>query len=202
MTKKPSPRSRPNKQSKQPSPRLPKLAMESFDPEQQAIVDAINSGPRGRFSNEGPFAVFLHAPVYGMLAQQLGGHLRFKTGVPPRLSEFAILCTGQYWKAQFEWYAHLPMALKAGLDPKIAAGLARNEKPENMRDDEAAVYDFCTQLHRTKQVSDAAYRRAVELLGEQGVMDLIGVSGFYTAVSMTLNVAQAPLPAGEENPLK
>jgi 4-carboxymuconolactone decarboxylase len=91
--------------------------------------------------------------------------------------------------------------MKAGLDPKIAADLAGNKRPAGMKDDEAAVFDFCTALHRTKQVSQPVYKRAVSLLGEKGVMDLIGVSGYYTLVSMTLNVAEVPVPAGGKNPL-
>jgi 4-carboxymuconolactone decarboxylase len=195
-----------------PADRFPVLTPEQLTPEQTALLKSLLAGPRGngdasrdamdKMLHRGPFNAWMRSPELGERLQKLGEYIRFKTSLPLRLNEFAILITARHWTSQFEWYAHLPMALKAGLDPKIAAGLARNEKPENMRDDEAAVYDFCTQLHRTKQVSDAAYRRAVELLGEQGVMDLIGVSGFYTAVSMTLNVAQAPLPAGEPDPLK
>ena len=192
--------------------RFPVLAPEQLTPEQTGLLKSLLAGPRGngdtsreamdRMLHRGPFNAWMRSPELGERLQKLGEYVRFKTSLPLRLNEFAILITARHWTSQFEWYAHLPMALKAGLDPKIAADLARNEKPENMRDDEAAVYDFCTQLHRTKQVSDAAYQRAIELLGEQGVMDLIGVSGFYTAVSMTLNVAQAPLPAGEPEPLK
>jgi 4-carboxymuconolactone decarboxylase len=195
-----------------PADRFPVLAPEQLTPEQTTLLKSLLAGPRGngdagreamdKMLHRGPFNAWMRSPELGERLQKLGEYIRFKTSLPLRLNEFAILITARHWTSQFEWYAHLPMALKAGLDPKIAAGLARNEKPENMRDDEAAVYDFCTQLHRTKQVSDATYRRAVELLGEQGVMDLIGVSGFYTAVSMTLNVAQAPLPAGEPDPLK
>src|SRR5258708_1489683 len=93
------------------------------------------------------------------------------------------------WSRQYEWSAPLPLALKAGLDPQIAADLAENRRPRGMKDDEAAIYAFCVELHRKKKVSDAAYRRVVALFGEKGAMDLIGVSGYYTAVSMTLNVA-------------
>ncbi len=99
-------------------------------------------------------------------------------------------------------YAHLPFGLKAGLDPQIAADLALNKRPANMKDDEAAVYDFCTQLHRAKKVTDKAYKRALDLFGEQGVMDLIGVTGYYTLVSMTLSVAEVSVPADAVNPLK
>src|ERR1700753_3319538 len=90
--------------AKQLPSRLPPLALDDLTGEQQALVDAIKSGPRGTFTNEGPFAVFLHAPAFGALAQKLGAHVRLNTSIPPRLSEFAILCTGHFWKAQYEWY--------------------------------------------------------------------------------------------------
>jgi 4-carboxymuconolactone decarboxylase len=133
---------------------------------------------------------------------EVGEVIRFNTSLPLRLNELAILITARHWSSQYEWSAHLPLALKAGLDPKIAAELALNKRPAGMKADEAAVYDFCTQLHRAKKVSDAACKRAAALFGEKGVMDLIGVSGYYTAVSMTLNVAEVPVPAGQKNPLK
>jgi 4-carboxymuconolactone decarboxylase len=202
MTKKPSPRSRPNKRSKQPSPRLHAFATESLDPEQQAIVDAINSGPRGRFSNEGPFAVFLHAPVYGMLAQQLGGHLRFRTGVPPRLSEFAILCTGQYWKAQYEWHAHARIALKQGVKEATICDLRAGRAPRSAPRDEMAIYHFVKELYATKRVSNATYARVHQLLGDTGTVELVGILGYYVLISMTLNVFRMPLPQGTPLPFR
>jgi len=110
MPKSPSPRSRAKGAPRAPSPRVPMLALDTLTQEQQALVAAIKSGPRGRFSNDGPFAVYLQAPGFGQLAQQLGAHLRFGTSVPPRLAEVAILFTAQYWKAQYEWAAHAVFA--------------------------------------------------------------------------------------------
>ena len=150
----------------------------------------------------GPFNAWLRSPDLGDRLQKVGEYIRFNTSLPLRLNEFAILITARHWTSQYEWSAHLPLALKAGLDAKVAADLALNKRPAGMKDDEAAVYDFCTQLHRTKKVNDAAYKRAVALFGEKGVVDLIGVSGYYTAVSMTLNVAQVPVPDGKPLPLK
>lgn len=139
--------------------------------------------------------------MLGDRLQKVGEYIRFNTSIPLRLNEFAILITARHWTSQYEWYAHLPLALKAGLDPRIADELAMNKRPAGMKEDEAAVYDFCIQLHRDKKVSDAAYKRAVTLFGEKGVVDLIGVSGYYTAVSMTLNVAEVAVPPGQKNPL-
>ena len=192
--------------------RFPILKPEQLTPEQARLMQALIAGPRSagstgadavnRFLTRGPFNAWLRSPEFGDRMQKLGEHVRFHSSLPPRLNELAILITARHWTSQFEWYAHHAIALKAGLDPKIAADLALNKRPRNMQDDEAAVYDFCTQLHRMKKVSDAAYQRAVALFGEKGVMDLIGVSGYYAAVSMTLNVAGVPVPAGRKNPLK
>lgn len=114
--------------------------------------------------------------------------------------EFAILITVRYWGARYAWNSHCPNALKAGLSPEVAAGLARGERPSGMKDDEAAAYQFCTELHHNKQVSDAAFDAALKQLGEQGVVDLMGVSGYYTLISMALKVNQTPLPAGTPLP--
>ena len=193
--------------------RFPILAPSQMTPEQAKLVQALLAGPRGggaeatpeavnRMLSRGPFNAWLRSPELGERLQKVGEYIRYQTSMPLHLNEFAILITARHWNSPFEWYAHYPMAIKAGLDPKVAADLAQNRKPRNMKAEEAAVYDFCTQMHRAHQVKDAAYERAVALFGEKGVMDLIGVSGYYTAVSMTLNVAKAPLPAGEKNPLK
>ena len=192
--------------------RFARLTAEQLTPEQMKLAQGLLTGPRGagdtgpeavnRMLGRGPFNAWMRSPELGGHLQKAGEYIRFATSVPRRLNEFAILITARHWTSQFEWYAHLPMAVKAGLDPKIAADLALNKRPRRMQPDEAAVYEFCTQLHRKKKVTDAAFKRALKLLGEQGVMDLIGVCGYYTAVSMTLNVAEVPLPAGEKNPLK
>ena len=110
--------------------------------------------------------------------------------------------TARYWTAQYEWYAHQILALKAGLDPAVAADLAQGTRPAKLQPDEALVYDFCTELHRDKSVSDATYAAALDAFGERGIADLLGVSGYYTLVSMVLNVDRHPLPAGVSAPLR
>ena len=129
----------------------------------------------------------------------MGEYIRFNSSLPPRLNEFAILITARHWGSQYEWYAHHALALKAGLAPGVASDLAQRRRPAAMKDDEAAVYDFCTELHERKFVSDATYKAVLERFGERGVLDLIGVSGYYTLVSMVLNVDRYPAP---ENLLK
>ena len=182
------PRSRTKRAPRTAAPRLPAFDTAKLTAEQQAIVAAINSGPRGRFSNSGPFAVFLHAPTFGMLAQQLGGYLRFNTSLPPRLSEFAILCTGQYWKAQYEWHAHAAIAARQGV------------KEATIRD--LAIYAFVKELYATRRVSNAAYARVHKLLGDAGMVELVGILGYYVLISMTLNVFRIPLPEGAPLPFR
>src|SRR5271170_3034449 len=188
--------------NKLPSPRLPAISMDNLTPEQQAIVEAINNGPRGRFMNAGPFAVFLHAPTYGMLTQQLGGHLRFHSSVPPRLSEFAILCTGRYWKAQFEWHAHAKIAAKQGVKDATIRDLHAGRAPKSAPRDEMAIYAFVKELYATRRVSNAAYDRVHKLLGDAGIVELVGILGYYVLISMTLNVFRMPLPEGTPVPFR
>jgi 4-carboxymuconolactone decarboxylase len=125
---------------------------------------------------------------------------RFKP-LAPRLSEFAILITARYWSSQYEWIAHAPLAAKGGLAASVISDLRNGKRPGGMSEDESALYDFCNELHTTKGVSDATYKRALERFGERGIVDLIGVSGYYTLVSMVLNVDRHPLPAGTSAPL-
>jgi 4-carboxymuconolactone decarboxylase len=183
-------------------PRLPALDPHSLTSEQQALVEAIKAGPRGRFIMEGPFAVYLHAPAYGELAQQLGAHLRFRTGLPPRLSEVAILCTGQYWKAQYEWVAHAAIAEKQGVKPATIRDIQAGRAPKSAPPDEKAVYALVKELYATRRVSDATYRRVHKLIGDAGMVELVGILGYYVMVSMTLNVFRMPLPAGKSAPFR
>jgi len=180
--------------------RLPPLPPERLSPEQRRIADAILAGPRG--SLDGPFRAWLYSPALADRLQQLGEYVRFDNVLPRRLSEFAILITARHWTAQFEWYAHHPLALAAGLDPAVAAAVAEDREPAGLSPDERAVYDFATQLHRAGRVDDAAYEAARAAFGEQGVVDLIGLCGYYTVVAMTLNVAEVELPPGQAPPLK
>ena len=184
------------------SPRLAKLDENNLTAEQRALADSIKSGPRGQFKMSGPFAIYLHAPTFGELAQKLGGHLRFKTGVSPRLSEFAILCTAQHWKAQYEWAMHEPMAEKAGVKPQTIRDIQAGRKPKSAPRDEMAIYAFIKELYAKKRVSTGVFNRVKKLLGNAGVVELVGILGYYAMVSMTLNTFKAPLPQGMKAPFK
>jgi 4-carboxymuconolactone decarboxylase len=161
---------------------------------QRRVHDSIAGGPRGGV--RGPFQVLLRSPELADRVQKLGEHLRYNSSLPARLNEFAILINARFWGSHYEWYAHRPFALKGGLKSSIADDVAAGRRPAGMQADEAVVYDFCSTLHREHAVDDALFERAKAALGEQGVVDLIGVSGYYTLVSMVLNVAEVPLPEG------
>jgi 4-carboxymuconolactone decarboxylase len=181
-----------------PMPRFPDLPTDGMTEAQKRVAEAIASGPRGGI--RGPFAVLLRSPELADRVQRVGEHLRFHSSLPPRLNEFAIIINARFWESKYEWFAHRPLAVKAGLAEAIADAVARGERPEGMKEDETLVYEFCTTLHRRHFVDDALFARAKAVLGEQGVVDLIGVSGYYTLVSMVLNVAEVPLPAGSPAP--
>jgi len=182
------------------SPRLSELSPEKFTPAQKSLTESIASGPRGVFKLSGPFAVYLHSPSFGELAQKLGGHLRYLTSVPPRLSEFAILCTAYFWKAQYEWVAHVPQAEKAGVKPQTIKDIQAGRAPKKAPRDEMAIYEFVKELYATRRVGNANYNRARKLLGDAGVVELVGILGYYAMVSMTLNVFKAPIPEGAPVP--
>ena len=179
-------------------PRFPDPKREQMTDAQKRVYDAIAGGPRGGV--RGPFGPLLRSPELADRVQKLGEYLRFNTSLPARLNEFAILINARFWDSKYEWSAHKPLAIKGGLAESIADELAQNKRPANMKPDEELVYDFCTILHRKHFVDDALFKRAVATLGEQGVIDLIGVGGYYTLVSMVLNVAEIPLPPGEKSP--
>ena len=179
--------------------RMKPIPLDQMTPDQRRVADAILAGPR--HSIEGPFDAWLRSPVLADRLQKVGEYLRFDTSLDHRLNEFGILITAVYWSCPFEWYAHYPLAVKAGLKPEIAAQLAAGKRPDGMAADEAVVFDFSMQLHQDHTVSDATYRAAVAALGEKGVMDLVALNGYYDVVSMTLNVADVLPPKADATPL-
>jgi 4-carboxymuconolactone decarboxylase len=187
--------------NKMPPSRVPVLAEGELTDVQRALLDSIRSGPRGAGTTiRGPFAVFLHAPAFGDLAQQLGGYCRFKTSVPPRLSELAILCTAKLWRAQYEWFAHVPLAERAGVKKETIRDLHLGRAPKSAPKDERAIYDFIQDLYKTKRVSDKNFKRVSAILGEPATVELVGILGYYVLISMILNVFRMPIPEGEALP--
>jgi 4-carboxymuconolactone decarboxylase len=181
--------------------RLPAIPPDKLTQAQRALIDSIRSGPRGAATQiRGPFAVFLHAPEYGQLAQALGGHCRHQTRVPPRLSEYAILLTARLWRAQYEWFAHTGHAERAGVAPATIRALHAGRLPKSAPKDELAVHAFITELYRKKRVADKTYARLRALLGDEGMVEFVGILGYYVLIAMSLNAFRMPLPEGAALP--
>lgn len=175
--------------------RLPQIAEDQLTRRQREVMEAIRSGPRGKVSQNGPFGVYIHSPDIGDLIQELGAHCRHNTSIPPRLSELAILCTARQWRASYEWYVHAPIAEQAGIPAEMIAALRTGRVPDRMKKDERAVVDLVRELYKTRRVSDRTYKRAQALFGNAGMVDLMGILGYYALVAMMLNVFRMQPPA-------
>jgi 4-carboxymuconolactone decarboxylase len=180
--------------------RFKPLTWDQMSPAQRKMVEDLVAGPRS--GANGPFNVLLRSPEMGDLAQKFGASMRFNQDMPRKLNEMAIIITGRYWTAQYEWYAHKRAALQAGLSPAIVEAIQNGRRPPAMAKDEEAVYNFCTEVLNTKHVSDATFAAAKNAFGEKGVVDLMGVMSWYQMVSMLLNVDRYPLPDGVQPELK
>lgn len=182
-------------------PRLAKIPDERLTPRQRELMAAMRSGPRGgRVSQDGPFGIYLHAPEFGDLTQKLGAYCRYNTALPARLSEFAILCTARYWRAQYEWFVHAPIAESAGVAAETINALRTGRVPTKARKDERAIYDFIRELYQTRRVGDRTYKRVHTLLGDAGMVEFVGILGYYALVAMTLDVFRVALPEGAPVP--
>ncbi|WP_027171915.1 hypothetical protein [Methylobacterium sp. 10] len=149
----------------------------------------------------GPFVPLLRSPELMSNASNMGLHLRYRSVLPLRLSEFIILLTAREWTQQLEWHIHQPIALKAGLDPAIVEAIREGRRPDAMGEEETLVYALSTELHRNKAVSDTTYKRVIEKFGDQGAIEMAGINGYYTLLAMSMNMAQTALPAGAVAPL-
>jgi 4-carboxymuconolactone decarboxylase len=181
-------------------PRFPQLTMEQLTDKQRPLGEQIMKVSSVGLA--GPYNPMLRSPVFGQRMFDLLYYLRWETSVPLRLNEFAILITGRLWRSQVEWFAHAPLAIKAGLSPQIVADLKANKRPDNMPPEEAAVYDFVMELSTKHEVSDETFNRARQVLGEQQVVDLTAVTGTYVTVAMILAMSEAGVPPGKEPPFK
>lgn len=181
------------------APRLLPLHRETMSAEQQRVHDQITAGPRG--SVPAPLAVWLRSPALAETAQQLGQFARYDSSLEPRLSELVILLVGRFWTAHYEWWVHRPIAEAAGLASQVIDAIRDGQEPTFLHGDEKAVYDFVQQLLKDHRTDDSVYRAALAKLGEVGVVDLVGICGYYSLISMTLNAFDVPLPEGEESEL-
>ncbi|MGE3991177.1 carboxymuconolactone decarboxylase family protein [Pseudorhodoplanes sp.] len=186
------------KPAKVPSPRLTVPPESDLSPKQRDLLADIRQ-TRGPGPLGGPFAVFLQAPEYGDLAQKLGAFCRYRTSVRPALSEFTILVLARFWRSQYEFWVHAPIAEKAGVKAATIQALRIGRVPR-LTADQRAIYDFVAELHKTKRVADPTYRRVHALFGDAGMVEFVGIVGYYTLVAMTLNVFRVKLPDGERYP--
>lgn len=178
--------------------RHPDLDEASLTPAQQRVYDAIKSGPRGIV--QGPLRVWLQNADLADKAQALGAFCRYGTSLPPKLSELAILTMGAHWQAGFEWAVHLPIALKAGVDPAAAESIRKGQTPVFADAPSRAIHAFASELIDKRRVSDATYAEAVKQFGTKTVVELVGILGYYTLISMTIVAFDVPLPEGTPDP--
>lgn len=174
------------------SDRLRPIPPDQMTEAQRRAAQAVIEGPRGALY--GPFVPLLRSPELLENAQRMGEYLRYRSAIGIRLSELVILVTAREWNQQVEWAIHAPIAAQVGIPPGVINAIARRERPQAMLVDETVVYDFCVELHQNKQVSDRTYADALALFGEQGVVDLMGLNGYYTFLAMVMNAAQTEVP--------
>lgn len=180
--------------------RVNPLDVSGMTPDQRNVYDAISNGPRG--SVRGPLAVWLHRPKLAQTAQALGAYCRYNTLLPPKLSELAILIVARFWSSEYEWYAHKPIALKAGVAEATVEAIRCHSTPTFDHADERAVYAFVSALQSLKHVPEPLYRETVDELGQGTVIDLVGLVGYYTLISMTLNTFEINPPSENKKELE
>ena len=174
--------------------RMPAIPAEQLTNAQKKAIEEFKAA-RG-VDISGPFVPLLRSPEVMSRARAMGDYLRFKSSLPPRLSEFVILLTARRWTQQYEWNAHQPLAIKGGLKGEIVDAIAEGRRPDRMAADEEALYALVDELHRNQSVTDRTYANAIAAVGEQGLIDAIGIAGQYTMLAMVLNTARTPLPDG------
>ena len=174
--------------------RMPPIPADKLTDAQKKAIEEFKAARSVDIS--GPFVPLLRSPEVMSRARAMGDYLRFKSSLPPRLSEFVILMTARRWTQQYEWNAHQPLALQGGLRGDIVKAIADGRRPDTMAEDEDAVYTLWDELQRNHSVSDATYARAVGKVGEQGVIDVLGITGYYTMLAMVMNTARTPMPDG------
>jgi 4-carboxymuconolactone decarboxylase len=182
------------------APRFPQLIQDQLTEAQKPLSEQVMKVSSVGIG--GPYNLLLRSPVLGQRLFELFDYLRWKTSIETRLNEFAILIIGRQWRSQVEWFAHVPIALKAGLSPDIIAELKANKRPSKMAEDEALVYDFVTELTTTHKVSDETFARARKLFNDQQLVDLTAVAGNYVMVAMILAMAEQTVPSDKEAPFK
>ena len=174
--------------------RMPPIPADKLTDAQRTAIEEFKAARSADIS--GPFVPLLRSPEVMTRARAMGEYLRYKSALPPRLSEFVILLTARRWTQRYEWSAHQPLALKGGVKAEVVTAIAEGRRPEHMAADEDAVYTLVEEIDRNRSVSDATYSRAIAAVGEQGVIDTLGLVGYYSMLAMVMNTARTPMPAG------
>jgi 4-carboxymuconolactone decarboxylase len=180
--------------------RLPPLPQQQWDADQREAAEEVSRGPRGSLIS--PFVPLLRSPELMTHAQRMGEYLRYRSAIGLRLSELAILVTARHWSQQVEWAIHAPVALKVGIAPSTVAAIAEGRTPPDVPPDDALVYEFCRELNENKGIADATWNAAVARFGERGAVDLLGIAGYYTFLSIVMNGARTAVPPSTAEPLK
>ena len=180
--------------------RFPELRLDQLTPEQKKWAEGVGAPPRNANVKLPPYRIYMRSPELAARITAMSDYLRWNTEFPARLTEFAILITARNWTSHWIWRGHYKLAVKGGLDPKIGADLAAGKRPERMKDDEAILYELATQIYRDKVVSDAAYQAALAKFGERGMVELVGLMGYYDIVAMMLITANAVPPQDADVP--
>ena len=174
--------------------RMPPIPADKLTEAQKKAIEEFKAARSADIS--GPFVPLLRSPEVMTRARAMGDYLRFRSSLPPRLSEFVILLTARRWTQQYEWNAHAPLAVKGGLKEAIVKAVADGRRPEGMADDETIVFSLFDEIQKNQSISDATYAKAVKAIGEQGIIDVMGITGYYTLLAMVMNTARTPLPDG------
>jgi 4-carboxymuconolactone decarboxylase len=174
--------------------RMPPIPADKLTEAQKKAIEEFKAARSADIS--GPFVPLLRSPEVMTRARAMGDYLRFRSSLPPRLSEFVILLTARRWTQQYEWNAHAPLAVKGGLKETIVKAVAEGRRPDGMAEDETIVFSLFDEIQKNQSVSDATYAKAVKAIGEQGIIDVMGITGYYTLLAMVMNTARTPLPDG------
>jgi 4-carboxymuconolactone decarboxylase len=173
--------------------RMKMIPDDKLTPEQKKAVEEFKVA-RQQNDVTGPWAVLLRVPEMMTLGRMMRAHVQMRSVLPPKLTELVIILTAREWSQQYEWNAHHDGAVRAGLKPEVVKAIEDGRRPDNLAEDEQIIYDFCTELHRYKGVSDATYARALAKFGEEGIVETASISGLYTLLAMNMNVARTAVP--------
>ena len=189
----------------QTKPRLPHVTPDNCTPDQKLAFEEFLAtrgkhlaGKSGADAFAGPWSIFIHSPELMTLTQKMGEYLRYRCAISGRLSELAILLVARHWTADFEWYAHAKIAAREGLSEATIAAIREGRRPDALNADEQIIYDMVSEILVTRRVSDTTYARAVKAFGEKGVVDICGVTGYYSLLAMTMNMGRVAIPADGE----